>query len=122
MDGSETPHTPRGEEELLAKSHLRKFSYSDLRVATRNFRPDSLLGEGGFGCVFKGWVDEHGTSPVKPGTGLTVAVKTLNKNSLQGHNEWLVNWILESFSPFSRILRLLLFFFLVLYAVKESFI
>lgn len=89
IDGNEAPYTPRGEEELLSKSQLRKFNYSDLKVATRNFRPDSLLGEGGFGCVFKGWVDEHGTAPVKPGTGLTVAVKTLNRNSLQGHNEWL---------------------------------
>lgn len=87
--GCEAPPTPRGEEELLSKPQLRKFNYNDLKVATRNFRPDSLLGEGGFGCVFKGWVDEHGTAPVKPGTGLTVAVKTLNRNGLQGHNEWL---------------------------------
>jgi len=27
---------------------------------------------------------------VKPGTGLTVAVKTLNHDGLQGHKEWLV--------------------------------
>lgn len=59
-------------------------------MATRNFRPDSLLGEGGFGCVFKGWIEENGTAPVKPGTGLTVAVKTLNHDGLQGHKEWLV--------------------------------
>ncbi|KAG9153417.1 hypothetical protein Leryth_021832 [Lithospermum erythrorhizon] len=56
---------------------------------TRNFRPESLLGEGGFGCVFKGWIEENGTAPVKPGTGLTVAVKTLNHDGLQGHKEWL---------------------------------
>ncbi|KAM0008251.1 putative protein kinase RLK-Pelle-RLCK-VIIa-2 family [Helianthus debilis subsp. tardiflorus] len=30
-----------------------------------------------------------GTAPVKPGTGLTVAVKTLNHDGLQGHKEWL---------------------------------
>ncbi|KAG2284303.1 hypothetical protein Bca52824_055523 [Brassica carinata] len=33
---------------------------------------------------------ENGTAPVKPGTGLTVAVKTLNLDGLQGHKEWLV--------------------------------
>nr|GMD22873.1 probable serine/threonine-protein kinase PIX7 [Ipomoea batatas] len=55
---------------------LRKFTFNDLKLATRNFRPESLLGEGGFGCVFKGWIEENGTAPVKPGTGLTVAVKT----------------------------------------------
>lgn len=70
--------------------HLRVFTYQELRAATRNFRPDSLLGEGGFGCVFKGWIDENGTGAVKPGTGLVVAVKQLNQEGLQGHKEWLV--------------------------------
>ena len=40
--------------------------------------------------MFKGWIEENGTAPVKPGTGLTVAVKTLNHDGLQGHKEWLV--------------------------------
>lgn len=69
---------------------MRKFTFNGLKVATRNFRPESLLGEGGFGCVFKGWIEENGTAPVKPGTGLTVAVKILNHNGHQGHKEWLV--------------------------------
>lgn len=77
-------------EELKIASQLRKFNFSELKSATRNFRPESLLGEGGFGCVFKGWINENGTAPVKPGTGLTVAVKTLNHDGLQGHKEWLV--------------------------------
>ncbi|VAI31837.1 unnamed protein product [Triticum turgidum subsp. durum] len=75
-------------EEIKVSSKLRKFGFSDLKCATRNFRPESLLGEGGFGCVFKGWIEENGTAPVKPGTGLTVAVKTLNHDGLQGHKEW----------------------------------
>ena len=70
-------------EELKMYSHLKQFTFLDLNLATRNFRPESLLGEGGFGCVFKGWVEENGTAPVKPGTGLTVAVKTLNLDGLQ---------------------------------------
>lgn len=82
--------TSKLEEELKVASRLRKFTFSDLKMATRNFRPESLLGEGGFGCVFKGWIEENGTAPVKPGTGLTVAVKTLNHDGLQGHKEWLV--------------------------------
>ncbi|XP_074570263.1 serine/threonine-protein kinase PBL34-like isoform X2 [Curcuma longa] len=76
-------------EDLKVATQLRKFTFSDLKSATRNFRPESLLGEGGFGCVFKGWIEENGTAPVKPGTGLTVAVKTLNHDGLQGHKEWL---------------------------------
>ncbi|XP_020250162.1 probable serine/threonine-protein kinase PIX7 isoform X2 [Asparagus officinalis] len=81
--------TPRTGEDLKIASQLRKFTFQELKSATRNFRPDSLLGEGGFGCVFKGWIEENGTAPVKPGTGLTVAVKTLNHDGLQGHKEWL---------------------------------
>ena len=76
--------------ELKMYSHLKQFTFLYLKLATRNFRPESLLGESGFGCVFKGWMEENGTAPVKPGTGLTVAVKTLNLDCLQGHKEWLV--------------------------------
>ncbi|KAK9107757.1 hypothetical protein Syun_023768 [Stephania yunnanensis] len=84
------PSSPKaGEEELKIASQLRKFTFNELKAATRNFRPESLLGEGGFGCVFKGWIEENGTAAVKPGTGLTVAVKTLNHDGLQGHKEWL---------------------------------
>ncbi|KAM5581468.1 serine/threonine-protein kinase PBL34-like [Rosa sericea] len=86
--GSNTS-TPYFSEELKVASQLRKFTFNELKLATRNFRPESLLGEGGFGCVFKGWIEENGTAPVKPGTGLTVAVKTLNHDGLQGHKEWL---------------------------------
>ncbi|MCO5593384.1 hypothetical protein L7F22_047396 [Adiantum nelumboides] len=68
---------------------LRAFSYSDLKSATRNFRPESFLGEGGFGSVFKGWLDEVTFKAARPGSGLVVAVKMLNQQGLQGHREWL---------------------------------
>ncbi|KAJ4973971.1 hypothetical protein NE237_007145 [Protea cynaroides] len=88
-------------DELKVASHLRKFTFNELKTATRNFRPESLLGEGGFGCVFKGWIEENGTAPVKPGTGLTVAVKTLNHDGLQGHKEWMaeVNFLGDLLHP-----------------------
>ncbi|XP_010925061.1 serine/threonine-protein kinase PBL34-like isoform X1 [Elaeis guineensis] len=92
---AESNSSTKGGEELKVASQLRKFTFHELKSATRNFRPESLLGEGGFGCVFKGWIEENGTAPVKPGTGLTVAVKTLNHDGLQGHKEWLaeVNYL-----------------------------
>eukprot|EP00262_Sarcandra_glabra_P008400 TRINITY_DN2191_c0_g2_i3.p1 TRINITY_DN2191_c0_g2~~TRINITY_DN2191_c0_g2_i3.p1 ORF type:complete len:478 (+),score=78.37 TRINITY_DN2191_c0_g2_i3:787-2220(+) len=95
------PSTPKIAEELKVASQLRKFAFNELKSATRNFRPESLLGEGGFGCVFKGWIEENGTAPVKPGTGLTVAVKTLNHDGLQGHKEWLaeVNFLGDLLHP-----------------------
>lgn len=70
---------------------LKAFTLNDLKTATRNFKPDSLIGEGGFGRVYKGWIDENTFAPVKPGTGLVVAVKVLKSESHQGHREWLVS-------------------------------
>ncbi|GLT44729.1 hypothetical protein SLA2020_186110 [Shorea laevis] len=76
-------------------SNLKSFNFNDLKNATKNFRTDSLLGEGGFGCVFKGWIDENTLAPTKPGTGIVVAIKKLKGESLQGHKEWLaeVNYL-----------------------------
>lgn len=88
-DATDFSVVSKTDDELEWSAQLRRFSFTDLKTATRNFSPDCLLGEGGFGCVYKGWVNEDGTAPVKPGTGLTVAVKTLNQRGLQGHEEWL---------------------------------
>ncbi|KVI00249.1 Concanavalin A-like lectin/glucanase, subgroup [Cynara cardunculus var. scolymus] len=77
------------DDHLPVPINLKAFSLSDLKAATKNFRPDGLLGEGGFGQVFKGWIDETTLAPVKPGTGLVVAVKILKAESRQGHREWL---------------------------------
>ena len=69
---------------------LLQFTFQELKSATLNFRPDSILGEGGFGYVFKGWIEPNSTAPAKPGTGVTVAVKSLKPDALQGHREWVV--------------------------------
>lgn len=82
--------SPRTEMEILASSNLNVFTFNDLRNATRNFRPDSLIGEGGFGLVYKGWIDEQSFAPTKPGSGMIVAVKRLKPEGFQGHKEWLV--------------------------------
>ncbi|KAJ1264362.1 hypothetical protein BS78_09G257400 [Paspalum vaginatum] len=73
---------------LTVAFQLRKFTFNELRIATRNFRPESVLGEGGFGRVYKGWIADNKTAPVGPSIGLTVAVKTLNRDGQQGHKEW----------------------------------
>ncbi|KAL2515893.1 Protein kinase 2B [Forsythia ovata] len=86
---------PMSESEILSCPYLKSFHYNELRNATGNFRPDSLLGEGGFGCVFKGWLDEESLTATGPGSGIAVAVKTLIPHSFQGHKEWLseVNYL-----------------------------
>ncbi|XP_041991154.1 probable serine/threonine-protein kinase PBL9 [Salvia splendens] len=92
---SSVPPTPRTEGEILQSPNLKSFNFSDLKVATRNFRPDSVLGGGGFGSVFKGWIDENSFTATKPGTGMVIAVKKLHQESVQGHREWLaeVNYL-----------------------------
>ncbi|XP_062095621.1 receptor-like cytoplasmic kinase 176 [Humulus lupulus] len=83
------PMTPRSEDDILRSPNVKSFTFAELKTATRNFRPDSVLGEGGFGSVFKGWVDEHTLQATKPGTGIVIAVKRLNQEGFQGHREWL---------------------------------
>lgn len=84
--------TPRTEGEILSSPNLNPFSFNELKNATRNFRPDSLLGEGGFGYVFKGWINESTFTAAKPGSGMVVAVKKLKPEGFQGHKEWLVGF------------------------------
>ncbi|WOK96077.1 receptor-like serine/threonine-protein kinase ALE2 [Canna indica] len=58
----------------------RFLSYEELKVATNNFEPASILGEGGFGRVFKGVLND----------GTAVAIKKLSTGGHQGDKEFLV--------------------------------
>ncbi|KAJ1399728.1 Serine-threonine/tyrosine-protein kinase, catalytic domain [Sesbania bispinosa] len=80
-----TPHLIM---ELQQYSHLRQFTFHELKLATKNFKAGNFLGEGGFGTVHKGWITQNGCSPSRPGVGIPVAVKTLNIEGNQGHKEW----------------------------------
>ncbi|PKA63235.1 Protein kinase APK1A, chloroplastic [Apostasia shenzhenica] len=95
------PVTRRNEGEILLSTNVKRFSFSELKNATRNFRPDSVLGEGGFGSVFKGWIDEHALTATKAGIGMVIAVKRLNLDGFQGHREWLaeVNYLGQLHHP-----------------------
>ncbi|CAK9141275.1 unnamed protein product [Ilex paraguariensis] len=88
QDSSDNPNPVPPPSDSNAPRQLLQFSFQELKAATGNFRPDSILGEGGFGYVFKGWIEENGTAPAKPGSGTTVAVKSLKPDGLQGHREW----------------------------------
>ncbi|CAL5369008.1 unnamed protein product [Camellia sinensis] len=74
--------------EILPTPDLKVYSFTDLKIATRNFKSDTVLGIGGFGTVYKGWVDEKTLAPVKFGSGMIVAIKKLNSESMQGFEEW----------------------------------
>ncbi|KAG0466822.1 hypothetical protein HPP92_018402 [Vanilla planifolia] len=86
---------------MLQSPYLKDFSFNELKNATRNFRSDSLIGEGGFGYVFKGWIDAQSFAAAKPGSGLVVAVKKLKPEGFQGHREWLaeVNYLGQLHHP-----------------------
>ncbi|EOY07874.1 PREDICTED: probable receptor-like protein kinase At5g47070 [Theobroma cacao] len=65
-------------------SNLRVFTVSELKSATKNFSRSVMVGEGGFGCVYKGFLKSPDDSSQK----IEVAVKQLGKRGLQGHKEW----------------------------------
>ena len=82
--------SPSREGRILEAPNLRIFTFAELKAATRNFKADTILGEGGFGRVHKGWVEEETMNPARSGTGMPVAIKKLNPESLQGVQEWQV--------------------------------
>lgn len=76
----------------LAGSNLYIFTLAELQTATGGFSSSNFLGEGGFGPVYKGFIDEK----VRPGIeAQAVAVKLLDPDGSQGHKEWLVNLLLN---------------------------
>lgn len=87
------PASPISPEDLslsLIGSDLHVFTLGELREITKNFSSSNFLGEGGFGPVHKGFVDEK----IRPGLkAQPVAVKLLDLEGAQGHREWLAEVI-----------------------------
>ncbi|EPS67912.1 hypothetical protein M569_06861, partial [Genlisea aurea] len=70
----------------LAGSNLHAFTLQELKIITQNFSSSNFLGEGGFGPVHKGFIDDK----LRPGLkAQPVAVKLLDLDGGQGHREWL---------------------------------
>ncbi|KAJ4868875.1 Protein kinase superfamily protein [Raphanus sativus] len=76
----------------------QSFSFRELATATNNFRLENLIGEGGFGRVYKGKLDK---------TGQVVAVKQLDRNGLQGQKEFLVEVLMLSLLHHSNLVNLI---------------
>ncbi|KAK9005270.1 hypothetical protein V6N11_042713 [Hibiscus sabdariffa] len=68
------PHMKDDEELLGIDARPYTFSYAELKAATEDFSPANKLGEGGFGPVYKGRLDD----------GRAIAVKQLSAVSRQG--------------------------------------
>ncbi|XP_040986721.1 probable LRR receptor-like serine/threonine-protein kinase At1g56140 isoform X4 [Juglans microcarpa x Juglans regia] len=71
-------HANKNEELLGIDARLYTFSYSELKTATEDFITSNKLGEGGFGPVYKGTLND----------GRAVAVKQLSLASHQGKNQF----------------------------------
>ncbi|KAG6432161.1 hypothetical protein SASPL_103735 [Salvia splendens] len=84
-------------EMTVTKHPARIFTFEELSVATKYFRPEFLLGEGGFGRVFKGQLD----------TGETVAVKQLDRHGDQGSREFSVEILMLSLLHHPNLIRLI---------------
>ncbi|XP_073104581.1 serine/threonine-protein kinase PBL27-like isoform X2 [Elaeis guineensis] len=73
------------------------FTFRELAAVTKNFRPDCLVGEGGFGRVYKGRLEN----------GQVVAVKQLDRNGLQGNREFLVEVLMLSLLHHPNLVNLI---------------
>ncbi|KAJ6354954.1 hypothetical protein OIU77_005535 [Salix suchowensis] len=90
-----TPSVPKNVTDLRNSpgyGNVDIFTYDEMKLATKQFRPDYILGEGGFGVVYKGVIDESVRTLYKT---TYVAIKELNPDGLQGDREWLaeVNYL-----------------------------
>ncbi|KAK9086560.1 hypothetical protein Syun_028954 [Stephania yunnanensis] len=74
------------------------FTFRELATATKNFKQECLLGEGGFGRVYKGRLES---------TGQAVAVKQLDRNGLQGNREFLVEVLMLSLLHHPNLVNLI---------------
>nr|CAD1836646.1 unnamed protein product [Ananas comosus var. bracteatus] len=74
------------------------FTFRELTAATKNFRQECFLGEGGFGRVYKGRLES---------TGQIVAIKQLDRNGLQGNREFLVEVLMLSLLHHPNLVNLI---------------
>ncbi|OAY33516.1 hypothetical protein MANES_13G103200v8 [Manihot esculenta] len=66
-------------EDLERRAGPRRFSYEELVSATNNFSNERMLGKGGFGAVYKGYLFDM---------DLAIAVKKISRGSKQGRKEY----------------------------------
>ncbi|KAK4833955.1 hypothetical protein QYF36_013981 [Acer negundo] len=83
-------------------SDLRVFTVAELKSATKNFSRSCMVGEGGFGSVYKGFIKDLEDQSQK----IEVAVKQLGKRGMQGHKEWVTEVNLLGIVEHSNLVKL----------------
>ncbi|XLR06204.1 hypothetical protein S83_034142 [Arachis hypogaea] len=83
----------------LGKGNItsKAFSFRELCAATQNFHPSNVIGEGGFGRVYKGYLKS---------TDQVVAVKQLDRNGFQGNREFFVEVLVLSLLKHPNLVNL----------------
>ncbi|KAK3162648.1 hypothetical protein QOZ80_1BG0091970 [Eleusine coracana subsp. coracana] len=86
-----------GLKSVLYIKESMKFSFSEIQAATSDFSKDKLLGEGGFGHVYKGQLKD----------GQVIAAKLRKEASSQGYTEFFSEVQVLSFARHRNIVMLL---------------
>ncbi|XP_076950474.1 L-type lectin-domain containing receptor kinase IX.2-like [Bidens hawaiensis] len=71
---------PSIDDDFDSRTGPRRYLLRDLIVATNNFSDANKLGQGGFGCVYKGYLSRE---------DILVAVKKISQDSNQGKKEYM---------------------------------
>ena len=86
---------PVQRKQRVVEVQLKIYNFDDMKRATQDFHLPNLLGEGGFGKVYRGWVNEKTLQPCKPGRGISVAIKKLDHGGMQGNVKWQVIHLID---------------------------
>ena len=78
-------------EEGMDYIELQEYTYQELVEASDDFQEDAVLGEGGFGKVYKGVVHDRFPRGGGPPEQAVVAIKKLNPAGYQSKVEWMVS-------------------------------
>nr|XP_025607981.1 serine/threonine-protein kinase CDG1-like [Arachis hypogaea] len=84
----------------LSVNELTRFTYSEIQQATNDFSKDNLIGEGGYGHVYKGVLKD----------GQQIAAKVRKEESSQGSSEFHSEVYVLSFARHKNIVMLLGFY------------
>ncbi|GAA0159512.1 hypothetical protein LIER_38884 [Lithospermum erythrorhizon] len=94
--GSVVLPSVKGQPETAVKA--RSFTFAELVKATDHFKEENLLGEGGFGRVYKGHLK---------GTDEVVAIKQLDIHGCQGIREFVVEVMTLSMADHPNLVKLI---------------
>ncbi|XP_077220784.1 cold-responsive protein kinase 1-like [Tasmannia lanceolata] len=84
------------DEEVSGIQNVKLYSYNELRIATDDFSHANKIGEGGFGCVYKGKLKD----------GKLAAIKVLSAKSSQGIKEFLAELTVISHIVHENLVKL----------------